>query len=206
MVAVSSPSNLPGHSEERCSRSRHACQNLAVFVIVDAIFEVGANLRVSGHLVFHSFDICEPVFSFEFWRQRGPRDSVTMETDRQTNLRMPVIEAWFTTCSRELPMTLLSGTQWVAVRLELVSVRSGIRSTKGQDWLRVSLALRSIELPLVFLEYPLRCSGREIHFVRRLALERGVGYMLVVLLDVEFDQFTYRSDGVERVQEQPLVF
>ena len=44
-------------------------------------------------------------------------------------------------------------------------------------------------------------SGREIHFVVRLPLERGVGYMLVVLLDVKFDEFTYRSDGVERVQE-----
>ena len=56
----------------------------------------------------------------------------------------------------ELPMTLLSGTQWVAVRLDLVAVRSGKRSTKEQDWLRVSLALRSIEELLVFLEYPLR--------------------------------------------------
>ena len=31
--------------------------------------------------------------------------------------------------------------------------------------------------------------------------ERGVRYMLVVLLDVEFDQLTHRCDGVERVQE-----
>jgi len=30
--------------------------------------------------------------------------------------------------------------------------------------------------------------------------------MLVVLLDVEFDKFTHRCDGVERVQKQPLVF
>ena len=30
--------------------------------------------------------------------------------------------------------------------------------------------------------------------------------MLVVLVDVEFDKFTYRCDSVERVQEQPLVF
>ena len=46
------PSNLRGHSEEKCSSSRHACQNLAVFVIVDAIFVVGADSCVFGHLVF----------------------------------------------------------------------------------------------------------------------------------------------------------
>ena len=40
-------------------------------------------------------------------------------------------------------MTLLSGTQWVAVRLELIAVRSGMRSTQEQDWLRVLFALHN---------------------------------------------------------------
>ena len=63
---------------------------------------------------------------------------------------MPFFEAWFTRCSTE------SDERLVAVRSPPVVVLRGMLNMNEQDWLRVSLALRSIELPLVFLEYPLR--------------------------------------------------
>ena len=48
-------------------------------------------------------------------------------------------------------------------------------------------------------------SCAEVHLVRRLSLEGGVGDPSVVLGDVELDQAADLGGGVEVVQEQPLV-
>ena len=62
----------------------------------------------------------------------------------------PFCERLVTKCSTEL-LALL-----VAIRGQLVSVRIGMRSTKEQDWLLVSLALRAPELLAVFQEHRYR--------------------------------------------------
>ena len=45
----------------------------------------------------------------------------------------------------------------------------------------------------------------EVHLVGRLAPKRGVGEAGVVLLDIELDQPAHLGDGVELVEEQPVV-
>ena len=48
-------------------------------------------------------------------------------------------------------------------------------------------------------------TGAEVHLVRSLTTERGVGKASVVFLDVERDESTDRSESVERVEVEPLV-
>ena len=40
------PSNLPGHSEEKCSSSRHADENVVIAAIIDAMIAGAANIRL----------------------------------------------------------------------------------------------------------------------------------------------------------------
>ena len=52
--------------------------------------------------------------------------------------------------------------------------------------------------------YVVACA--EVHLVRRLTKERGVGKTRIVLVHIKSDQVLNRIDRVERFQVQPLVF
>ena len=45
----------------------------------------------------------------------------------------------------------------------------------------------------------------EVHFVRRLATKRGVRKLVVVFRNVESYKATKRGDGIELIEEKPLV-
>jgi hypothetical protein len=49
-------------------------------------------------------------------------------------------------------------------------------------------------------------TGTEVHFVWSLAMKGGVGNHGVMLMDVESDETFDGDEGVEAVEEQPVVF
>ena len=101
----------------------------------------------------------------------------------------------------------------VEPKFSFVPASANSRTTDSNQFFTRLTSLSSIQFqsrltsgdPVVFKLLRDFFSRSEVHLVRRLALECRMGYMRIVLLDVERHEFLNVRDGVECVQVQPLM-
>ena len=140
------PSNLPGHSEERCSSSRQAWRNFSVSAFIDATIACGEVFsRFAGRIAVHRET--EIRFLCSESELSADRETSPLFPPTVSESKMPLCGSLVTRYSRELLALKL------AIREQPVAFLFGMRSTSERDWFRVSHALQAIEPLLVCQEH-----------------------------------------------------